>query len=149
MENNDVVIRAYQAADKDELSSIWYRASLKAHNFLGEETILEQRKLIEDVYLEKAENWVACVDGKPIGFVGLLDNFIGGLFIDPDVQGRGAGRALVAHARALKGELSLEVYTANTGACAFYNALGFREISRRPEDDHGLPFENMLMRLDA
>lgn len=34
------------------------------------------------------------------------------------------------------------MYTANTQAFAFYKALGFEEISRRPSDDQGLPFEN-------
>lgn len=149
MDKNDVTIRAYEASDKSRLSSIWYLASLEAHGFLGETRLQEQRKLIEDIYLEKAETWVACLDGRRVGFIGLLDMFVGGLFINPSAQGRGIGRALIAHALTLKHQLSLEVYADNAKACAFYRQLGFREISRRPKDDNGLPFENILMRLEG
>ena len=62
------------------------------------------------------------------------------------MHGHGIGRALVEHALALKGALDLEVYADNLGARAFYARLGFDEISRRDEDDEGLPFANILMR---
>lgn len=149
MDKNDVTIRAYSAADKEILSSIWYRASLEAHGFLGEARLQEQRRLIENIYLEKAETWVACLSGEFAGFIGLLDTFVGGLFVAPSAQGTGIGRRLIAHALAWKGQLMLEVYTDNGRACAFYRQLGFREISRRARDDDDLPFENILMRLDG
>jgi len=149
MKNMTVIIRAYQAADKQTLSSIWYRASLEAHAFLGKDLLRDQQKLIEDVYLEKAETWVAVINGEPVGFIGLLDCFIGGLFVDPSAQGYGIGRRLLDHALALKGKLSLEVYADNKGACRFYQRLGFQEISRREEDDNGLPFANIWMQRKA
>lgn len=147
MKNSDLVIRAYRAADKLILSSIWHRASLKAHAFLGEELLCEQKEMIENVYLEQAEIWVAVLDNKPAGFIGLLDNFVGALFIDPQAQGRGIGRALIQHAAKLRDRLELEVFAENQGAYLFYTKLGFKEISRRSEDDSGLPFENIRMQL--
>ncbi|MBY4728062.1 MULTISPECIES: hypothetical protein [Burkholderia] len=42
--------------------------------------------------------------------------------------------------------LDLEVYADNRDARAFHARLGFDEISRRDEDDEGLPFANILMR---
>lgn len=149
MKKMSVMIRAYEAADKETLSSIWYRASLEAHAFLGVDLLGNQQKLIEDVYLEKAETWVAVVDNKPVGFIGLLDSFIGGLFVDPAAQGHGIGRQLIDHSLAMKGELSLEVYADNERACRFYKQLGFQEISRRAKDDNGLPFANIEMQLKA
>lgn len=147
MKNHEVTIRAYKASDKPSLSSIWYRASLEAHSFLGEDRLQQQRQLIEDVYLEKAETWVAAINDRPAGFIGLLDCFIGGLFVDPDLQGSGVGQTLVRHALALKGELSLEVYTDNERACRFYRRMGFKVIGERSEDDEGLPFRNIRMEL--
>jgi len=144
-----LTIRAFEAADTACLSEIWCRASLQAHPFLGRERLREQRGLIEEVYLPQAETWVACLAGRPAGFIGLLDAFIGGLFVDPEQQRGGLGRALVAHALRLKGELSVEVYAANAGARAFYRRLGFEETGRRPEDDNGLPFELVRLRLTA
>ncbi|MBY8606042.1 MAG: GNAT family N-acetyltransferase [Burkholderia sp.] len=141
-----IEIRAYEASDLHTLSAIWFDASLLAHPFLGEARLREQRTLIEKVYLPDAETWVACRAGEPVGFIGLLDASIGGLFVAPAMHGHGIGRALVEHALALKGTLDLEVYADNLDARAFYARLGFDEISRRDEDDEGLPFANILMR---
>ncbi|MBD9558492.1 MULTISPECIES: GNAT family N-acetyltransferase [unclassified Ensifer] len=147
MKKMDVMIRAYRAADLEELSAIWFEASITAHAFVGEARLREQRLLIETVYLPNAETWVAIRGGEPAGFVSLLDDFIGGLFVSPRHQGAGIGRLLVSHALQLKGQLRLEVYTANSQAYAFYENLGFEEQSRRSEDDEGLPFENAQMLL--
>ncbi|NUS69444.1 MAG: GNAT family N-acetyltransferase, partial [Ensifer adhaerens] len=135
MKNMDVMIRAYRPADLEELSAIWFEASITAHAFVGEARLREQRLLIETVYLPKAETWVAIRGGEPAGFVSLLDDFIGGLFVSPRHQGAGIGRLLVSHALQLKGQLRLEVYTANTQANAYYENLGFEDQTRRSEDD--------------
>lgn len=148
MENSDLSIRAYdRAMDLKALSAIWFEASLLAHAFIGERRLREQQILIEEKYLPNAETWVACIAATPVGFISLLDTFIGGLFIAPMHQGRGIGRALVGHALTLKSELLLEVYTDNAQAVSFYRSLGFTELSRRGVDDEGQPFENARMRL--
>ncbi|WP_299209390.1 GNAT family N-acetyltransferase [uncultured Tateyamaria sp.] len=148
MKNMDTRIRAYQAAtDLNTLSTIWFDASSLAHDFVGRERLHAQRTLIETQYLPNAETWVAVQDELPVGFISLLDTFIGGLFVAPHHQGQGVGRQLIAHALDLKGELSLEVYTQNVQALTFYEALGFKELSRRATDDEGMPFENAKMRL--
>lgn len=149
MKNSEVLIRAYDLADKPMLSAIWYDASQSVHAFLGEALLTEHRQLVEDVYLDQAETWVACLYEKPVGFIGLLDHFIGGLFIAPSAQGKGVGRQLVSFALARKGQLALEVYADNSSACRFYQQLGFREVGRRSQDDNGLPFAVIEMHLSA
>ena len=144
-----LLIRPYEPADLEPLSAIWFEASRRAHGFLGEARLREGRKLIEEVYLPQAENWVALRSDEPVGFIGLIDDFIGGLFVDPSAQGRGIGRALVARALRLKGRLELEVYAQNASARGFYERLGFQEILRRELNDEGLPFPNLRMRLEA
>ena len=146
MEDRDILIRPYDAAvDLKALSTIWFEASLKAHPFIGEPRLIEQRRLIEEEYLPKAETSVACLEGEVVGFLSLLGSFIGGIFIAPNRQGLGVGRKLIAHALNRTGELSLEVYTANEQAVRFYSALGFREVSRREIDDFGFPFPNATL----
>ena len=147
MKTENTVIRAYEAADVEGLSRIWLAASSEVHAFIGEDRLREQQTLVETVYLPRAETWVAMRDGEQAGFISLMEDFIGGLFVSPRHQGYGIGRLLIAHALALKGQLQLEVYTANDRAYAFYRALGFEEVSRRHSDDQGLPFENAQMLL--
>jgi putative acetyltransferase len=148
MKNNDISIRACAPqTDTPALSQIWLEASRIAHAFIGDQRRLDQQALIETRYLPGAESWVACVDDVPAGFISLLDTLVGGIFVAPQWQRLGIGRRLIAHALNLRGELSLEVYTRNTGAMRFYASLGFEELSRRASDDEGLPFENALLRL--
>ncbi|MFN3276490.1 MAG: GNAT family N-acetyltransferase [Paracoccus sp. (in: a-proteobacteria)] len=150
MTTTSLTIRAFVPGDIPDLSRIWHQASLGAHGFLGRARLDEQRQLIETVYLPAAETWVAETwvaepslaerGPVPLGFISLLDDVVGGLFVDPVAQGQGIGGALLDHALALKGGLALDVYTANAGAMAFYRARGFHEVSRQPMDGQGLPF---------
>ncbi|WP_127107278.1 GNAT family N-acetyltransferase [Pararhodobacter zhoushanensis] len=142
-----LTLRPYQDEDLAALSDIWLRASRQAHGFLGEERLRRDQALVEEIYLPKAETWVALRGTQPVGFIGLLESFVGGLFVDPAAHGQGIGRALMALAREKKGTLELEVYTDNSRAMAFYRQLGFEEVSRRSDDDQGAPFENVVLRL--
>lgn len=146
MTTHDLLVRTYRPDDTPELSAIWFAASLAAHGFLTRERLEAQRQLVEEVYLPGAETWVACSDGRPVGFIGLMETYIGGLFVDPDQQGKGIGRALVDHAARRRSELMLGVYALNTGAIRFYESLGFVETDRLPVDDAGLPFETITLK---
>lgn len=149
MKNDPFEIRRYRPADNIPLSSIWYEASVRAHAFLGEERLAQQRALVQTTYLPQAETWVACVDETPAGFIGLIDGYIGGLFVSPACQGKGIGAALLGHAFRLKGNLSLTVYADNETAHRFYRHRGFHDVSRHPVDDEGLPYPIIRMRSDG
>ncbi len=138
-------IRTYDPDDKQRLLAIWHDASAKGHPFFTADQLREQARLVGEAYLPKAENWVATLGGEPIGFIGLLDTFIGGLFVDPARHGTGAGRLLVDHTLTLKGELSLEVFALNASAIGFYRHIGFVETGRRISDEHGMPLELVAM----
>lgn len=148
MNNTSVQIRPFDAArDTQTLSLIWLNASLLAHPFIGTQRLREQRKLIEDTYLPNSETFVAEVCGHPIGFISLIDDFVGGLFVSPNWQGKGVGRKLIGHALTIRDALTLNVYTENAQAMGFYKSLGFREVARSSHDDDGMPFENARLQL--
>jgi ribosomal protein S18 acetylase RimI-like enzyme len=85
--------------------------------------------------------------GRVVGFVALLDDHVGGLFVDPAACRAGVGRALVADALVRTGRLTVEVYAANAAAQAFYTACGFSRTGWRATDDHGraLPLVRMTV----
>lgn len=140
------LIRAYSDhGDRVRLAEIWLAASRVGHPFLTEAVIAEQQAKVRDIYLPQAENWVVELDNEPVGFIGLIDDFIGGLFVDPAAHGHGLGKALVLHAARLKGALDVEVYAANTAAVAFYRRMGFATTLHRSHDDEGQPFEVIRM----
>ena len=142
----EIEIRPYRPEDCLRLLDIWRAASEIGHPFFSREQLDEQQQLVGDVYLPQAETWVALSDAKPVGFIGLLDDFVGGLFVAPESHGTGVGRRLVEHALERHGALELDVYALNAGALSFYRRLGFVEISRRPRDDNDLPLEVVQLR---
>jgi putative acetyltransferase len=144
-----VIIRPYAALDLGACLDVWLRASRIGHPFLSEADLREQGRLVAETYLPAAENWiVAGAGGQVLGFIGLLDAHVGGLFVDPLVHGRNVGRMLIDHAAALKGALTVEVYEANR-AVAFYERCGFCIVGRRDRDDQGRALPLLTMRRDA
>lgn len=74
--------------------------------------------------------------GDQIMFVAEATGRLGGMWVDPEARGRGAGRALlgavVAWARAGGlGTLELWVTEGNSPAASLYRASGFRDTGRR------------------
>lgn len=80
---------------------------------------------MRELYLPNAETWIIEQNGKTVGFISLLENQIGGLFLEPDTIGRGLGKALVDHSVLLKGPLIVEVFKKNKIGRKFYDRYGF------------------------
>jgi len=140
------LVRSCRPEDEDRLMEIWLKASRVGHAFLTEDDLERQSLIVRETYLPMAQNWVATRKGRILGFIGLLDNFIGGLFVDPAAHGTGLGKALIDHASAIKRTLDVEVYAANERAIGFYRRCGFVETERKPQDDEGRPLEIVRMR---
>ena len=134
-----MMLRPYTVADLDEVLDVWHRASLIAHPFLSEEFLDAERRQISDQWLPVAETTVCDSGGRVVGFVSLVGNEVGGLFVDPDRQGQGIGRALMDHACGSRPFLELDVLEANHSGRRFYAAYGFVEMGRHADDDSGHP----------
>jgi len=141
--NNRYTIRPYCPDDLDEVVRIWYEASKVGHPFLSEEQLAADREEIVNKYIPMAKQWVAECDGRVVGFIALLNNFIGGLFVDPAYHRHGVGRRLVEHIRPLYERLTVEVFRENHKARAFYTACGFRVVEEHDNLHTGLPAMTM------
>ncbi|MCW8916898.1 MAG: GNAT family N-acetyltransferase [Magnetovibrio sp.] len=115
-----------------------------AHPFLSEEFLTQEADNVRNVYMALAETWVAEVDGCVVGFVALIENEIGGLFLEPEFHGQGLGRALVDKAFVEKGPLKVEVFKANAVGRRFYDAYGFRECEEFVHEPSGQPTLRMM-----
>ncbi len=124
------MIRPYTDEDLSELLDVWYQASLIAHSFLSEEFFDTERRLIAEHWLPTAETMVYETDGRVVGFLALIGNEVGAVFVDPHYQGRGIGRALMDGARDSRPYLELDVFEANSAGRRFYDAYGFEFVDR-------------------
>ena len=122
-------IRKYRKKDLNEVMAAWESASRLAHPFLSKEFLDQERYNIPNRYLPKADTWVAELQGSVIGFIALLGNEVGGLFVTPKFHGMGAGRALLDKAQELHGDLEVEVFEANVLGRHFYARYGFELLS--------------------
>lgn len=148
MKTTQIEIRPYRAEDNVILSDIWLRASRLAHDFLPDEHLLAQQAMVASMYLPDGETHVAVKDGKPVGFIGLRDTYVGGFFVDPEWQGQGIGRRLLAHAFETRAFLTLGVYALNGQARRFYKVIGFEEVGCSEADEQGMPFEVITLRCE-
>ena len=141
------MIRKYQPADCEDVLNVWARASALAHPFLSQDFLELERHNIPNIYLRKAETWVWEADGHVVGFISLLGNEVGAIFVDPEFHRAGIGRALMDRARAMQGELEVEVFERNLLGRAFYAKLGFELMHQKVHNQTG--FEVMRLRLAA
>ncbi|WP_019507196.1 GNAT family N-acetyltransferase [Pleurocapsa sp. PCC 7319] len=136
-------IRQYTDDDLKAVISSWESASKMAHPFLEEDFLAQERINIAELYLPNAETWVAELDGKVIGFIALIGNEVGGIFLQPSYHGKGIGKALMDKAQELRGSLEVEVFTKNSIGRKFYSNYGFEKIEEKVHDKTG----NDLLRL--
>jgi putative acetyltransferase len=134
-----MMIRPYIDEDLGGLLDVWYRASLIAHSFLSEEFFETERRLIAERWLPIAETMVYETSGRVVGFLALIGNEVGAIFVDPDSQGRGIGRALMDAARDSRPFLELDVFEANSIGRRFYDAYGFEFVNRHVNEAVGEP----------
>ncbi|ADU12087.1 GNAT family N-acetyltransferase [Asticcacaulis excentricus] len=139
------MIRPATTADIAALTRIWEESVRAAYDFLSESDINFYRPYLLAGLMD-GEVWVAEDDGAHAGFCVLAgDNTLAMLFIDPVHQRRGVGRALIAHACALRGPLIVEVNEQVTGNVTFYQKCGFAVTGRSDTDAAGNPYPIVFM----
>lgn len=140
------MIRPSTDDDVEEIVDVWYQASLLAHSFLSEDFLEKERREVEDEWLPIADLTVYESEQRVVGFLALIGNEVGAIFVRPDHHGRGIGRALMDHARAARPFLELDVFEANAIGRRFYDRYGFHVIDRHVHEETG---EGVLrLRLD-
>lgn len=132
------MIRHYRPADLDDLLNAWTSASAIAHPFLSPEFLEQERHNIPNLYIPNADTWVWEVDGRVVGFMALLGNEVGGLFVDPKHQRDGIGHVFLDRARDIHGTLEVEVFRANSIGRAFYAKYGFELMNETVHEPTGL-----------
>ncbi|MGI9273540.1 MAG: GNAT family N-acetyltransferase [Endozoicomonas sp.] len=126
-----VEIRQFQDRDLTDLMASWEAASRVAHSFMSEAFFDHERHNIPNVYIPNTDTWVAVVDDKVLGFIALIGNEVGGIFLDPGQHGKGLGKALMDKAQELHGDLVVDVLKENAIGRRFYERYGFRFVEEK------------------
>ncbi len=138
------MIRSYESDDLEDLLDTWYAASQIAHPFLTEDFFDLERHNIPNIYLPMADTFVYVKEDHVVGFIAVIGNEVGAIFVHPVHHGQGIGRALMDHARNLRGNLEVEVFKANRIGRDFYRRYGFAFMEEHIHEETGEPLLRLV-----
>jgi GNAT superfamily N-acetyltransferase len=127
--DTNFLIRDYRAEDFDAVTILWRisrEKSLpdfqraKGHFFYEDQDYFRYNILLED------DVWVVEVNQRPVAFMAMQNDFIDQLYIHPDYQRKGIGKALLDFARGQSpNHVWLYTLQVNVNARTFYEKNGF------------------------
>lgn len=140
------MIREYKPTDLDAIMTLWLQGNEQAHAFIPSEFFRSNYDLVKSI-ISASQIYVQDLNGVK-GFIGLMDNYIAGLFVDNSVHRQGIGLALLQKAKQQYSELFVNVYKKNTNALAFYLSQGFMVISEGINEETNEPELLMQCKVD-
>ena len=122
-------IRDYRPEDFDAVTILWRisrEKSLPEFQHAKGHFFYEDQGYFRDHILKENQVWVAEVDNRPVAFMAMNGDFIDQLYVHPDFQNCGIGKALLDYARGLSpAHVWLYTLQINTHARIFYEKNGF------------------------
>ena len=130
------MIRKLRPADLETVLTLWREGNLQAHPFIPPEYWLSHESEVR-TQLPQADVFVWEENGEVLGFLGLWEQDIAGLFVRSGARSRGIGKALLGFAKMNHRRLTLRVYLRNTRAFAFYRREGFFPVETQIDPETG------------
>ncbi len=128
------MIRKLQKTDINRVAEIWLDTNIKAHDFIPSQYWLDNYTVVREE-LAQAEVYVYEDERDILGFIGLVGDYIAGIFVWDQAQSNGIGKELLEFAKGIKEQLRLNVYQKNVRAVKFYQREGFK-IQQEGRDDN-------------
>ncbi|MEX1308323.1 MAG: N-acetyltransferase [Eubacteriales bacterium] len=132
------MIRAFQPEDLDAVMTIWLDANTQAHTFIPKAYWQENYEAVKRT-IPDSDVFVYQEGPSIVGFVGLVDDMIAGIFVKQENRSQGIGKALLAHCKKGHQELRLHVYKKNTRAVNFYLRESFTNIEKSVDESTDEP----------
>ena len=127
--SDEFVIREYRPEDFDEVTILWRIArekSLPEFQRAKGHFFYEDQDYFRNHILKDNRLWVAEADRHVVAFMAMRADFIDQLYVHPEYQKQGIGKALLNLARQLSPQhVWLYTLQINIHACAFYEKNGF------------------------
>lgn len=128
------MIRKFETKDTKRVMQIWLEANLEAHDFVPGGYWLSQYQSVEK-QLVQADVYVYEQSEEILGFVGMVDDYLAGIFVDKKCRSIGIGKALLECVKKNYPAFSLNVYQKNKRAADFYLREGLSVVSKGIDED--------------
>ncbi|MGM0113892.1 GNAT family N-acetyltransferase [Enterococcus sp. DIV0187] len=96
-------------ADLETIASIWLKSNLEAHTFIDRNYWLKNYQTVK-ASLTTADLYAYYHNEKIIGFLGLIDEYIAGIFVLQEYRSLRIGGQLLAKIKEKHSKLLLSVY---------------------------------------
>lgn len=130
------MIRDFKKQDLDRIMDLWLDTNISAHSFIDSGYWKSNYDTVKTmmpnatVYLYEENDIIQ-------GFVGLMDNYVAGIFVSQQVQSSGIGKKLLDYVKDKKATLSLNVYQENSRAVNFYLRESFVISNEQIDENTG------------
>ncbi len=130
------IIRKFQDFDLKKVLRLWYEGNLEAHDFIDQEYWDRNLSYVKRV-IPEVEVYVYEINGQVVGFVGIDEGYIAGLFVDKEFRGCGVGSKLMDYVKERYDFFTLHVFENNYGAVTFYENRGLLKKEESVHEDLG------------
>lgn len=128
------MIREFKIKDLERVVEIWLESNIDAHSFIDKKYWEDNYEMVKEI-LPSAEIYLYEENKNILGFVGLMENYIAGIFVEKNFHSQGIGRKLLDCCKSLKRELTLSVYEKNQKAYSFYIREGFQVVEKKIDEN--------------
>ncbi len=144
---DQVEIKAYCDDYRYQLLAVWEHSVLATHDFLKPSDFEEIKAMVATINFHDFEVFCLISGGMVLGFIGVADQKIEMLFLDPKYFGKGLGKKLLHFAVTALEANKLDVNEQNAKALGFYQKFGFDVFERTDKDDQGKDYPLLRMKL--
>lgn len=123
------MIRLFSLDDLDDVMRIWLDCNLEVHNFIYKDYFISNYSYVKE-QMKQSNIFVYENNGKILGFIGIDNGFIQGIFVSKTSRSKGIGKKLIDYCKEKYSTLSLKVYEKNKRAINFYKKQEFRIHSK-------------------
>lgn len=128
------MIREFKVIDIDRIMQLWVEVNLDAHYFIDENYWLKYYEEVKQMILD-TDIYVYEVNYMVLGFIGVVDNYIAGIFVDKNYRCQNVGHQLINYIKEDHRYLTLSVYQKNQKAVNFYIKEKFKIIKEQIDLD--------------
>lgn len=134
--------KGISSEDLKTVLDIWLKANIDAHDFISKEHWEKNVEFVKNE-LPKASLFLYRNETEIVAFLGLVDDYLAGIFVKSECRGCGIGKKLLEAAKKESSNLSLSVYKKNRDALNFYLSQGF-SIEEESQDPATNELEYMM-----
>jgi len=142
------IIKPYEEKYREQMISVWEKSVRSTHHFVSSEEVDRLKELVKQIDFYSYTVYCLLAESKVIGFVGVEDDVIESLFLDPAYIGQKLGTKLMDFAlNELKAD-KVNVNEENADAIKFYSKFGFVTYERTEKDAYGNDYPILKMKIE-